>query len=314
MIIDFHTHIFDSSWLPERWWHWLTEYYNSRRQKSLLPQIGTDIIIERLCDPDGHKLIGAMEEAKIDKSIVLPLDWGILLGEPSVSIEEQHRRIAEIANKNNGKIVPFVGIDPRRKNAIEMIRYFLEDYKMQGIKLYPATGYDLQHDKFRPVFEAALDYDVPVLIHSGYSFGPFLSKYCDPSIFDYLCATYPTVKFVAAHLGAGHLEQLCWLGYAKPNLYTDCSLMQIRARQNYLDFAGNIRLACDLFGSRRVLFGTDWPFSQSVMSNDEYANEFRKLKSLDSDSIKFAGYEVKQILGESADELLNKTKGAYHGN
>ena len=314
MIIDFHTHIIDRSWLSERWWTWLTEYYNSRRQKSLLPNIGTDAIIDRLCDHDGSKLLGAMEEAKIDKSVVLPLDWGILLGEPPVPIEEQHKRIAEIAQDSNGKIIPFVGIDPRRNNAVELIEYCLDDYKMQGIKLYPATGYDLQNDAFRPIFEVALKFNVPVLLHTGYSFGPFLSKYCGPAVLDYLCATYPDVTFIAAHLGAGFLEELCWLGYTKPNLYADCSLMQIRTRQNYPEFTRNLRLACDLFGSRRILFGTDWPFSQSVMRNEEYVDAFRKLKSLDGVGTKFAGYEVKQILGGSAEDLLTRIKGEYNGN
>jgi uncharacterized protein len=314
MIIDFHSHIVNRSWLPERWWAWLTEYYNSRRQNSLLPQRNADEITERLCDCDGTKLLGSMREAQIDKSVVLPLDWGILLGEPSTPIEEQHRLIAEISGKSNGRIIPFVGVDPRRRDALELIRFCLEEYKMQGIKLYPATGYDLQDEAYRPIFESAMEHDVPVLLHTGYSFGPFLSKYCEPAILDYLCATYPKINFIAAHLGAGNLEQLCWLGYAKPNLYADCSLMQIRSRQNFLDFARKLRLACDLFGSRRILFGTDWPYSQSVMGNDEYVNAFRNLKSLECTEFKFAGYEVKQMLGGSAENLLFKKREVYDGN
>jgi predicted TIM-barrel fold metal-dependent hydrolase len=255
-----------------------------------------------------------MEGAQIDKSVVLPLDWGILLGEPPTPIDEQHRLIAEISQKSNGKIISFVGVDPRRANALELIKFCLEEYNMQGIKLYPATGYDLYDVVYRPIFEAAMEYNVPVLLHTGCSFGPFLSKYGGTDVIDYLCATYPNVTFIAAHLGAGNLEQLCWLGYAKPNLYADCSLMQIRSRQNYADFANNLRLACDLFGSRRILFGTDWPFSQSVMGNDEYVDAFRKLKFSDSTEALFAGFEVKQILGGSAEDLLYKKKGVYDGS
>jgi len=304
MIIDFHTHILEPSWLPEQWWSLLTRYHNSRRLNSLIPDIDTATIIERLCDQDGNKLLGAMEDAKIDKSIVLPLDWGLLLGEPPVSIEEQHLRIAEISEKSNGKIVPFVGIDPRRGNAIELIKSCLEDYKMQGIKLYPAAGYDLRNETFGPIFATALEYNVPVLLHTGYALGPFLGEYGEPAVVDYLCATYPDLIIIAAHLGAGYLEQLCWLGYAKSNLYADCSMMQVRARQNYSEFARNIRLACDLFGSRRILFGTDWPFSQSIMPNDEYVKAFKKLASVYDTHVNFASYELNQILGQNAINLL----------
>lgn len=309
MIIDFHTHILEPSWVSERWWSWLTAYYRSQRRDSLTPNSDTASIIERFCDREGNKLLAAMDDAKIDRSVVLPLDWGLLLGEPPVSIEEQHKRIAEICQRSNGKIVPFVGIDPRRKNAIELIKLCLKDYKMQGIKLYPATGYALQNDEFRPIFETASEYNIPVLLHTGYSFGPFLSKYCEPAVLDYLCATHPNVTFIAAHLDAGYLEQLCWLGYAKPNLHADCSLMQIRTRQNYPEFSKSLRLACDLFGSRRILFGTDWPFSQSVMCHVDYLNAFRKLTSINHAGPKFAGYEIKQILGKNAEDLLTKKKG-----
>jgi uncharacterized protein len=308
MIIDFHTHVFEYSWLPQRWWSWLTGYYNSRDRNPLASNKKADDVIEELCDHDGSKLLSMMENANIDKSVVLPLDWGLFLGEPNIPIEEQHRMIFQISLKNNGKIIPFAGIDPRRKNANELIKFCLEEYKMQGIKLYPAAGYDLKDDIYSPIFRTALDYNVPVLIHTGYSFGPFLSNYGDPSVLDYLCAKYLEVTFIAAHLGAGYLEQLCWLGYTKTNLYADCSLMQIRARQNYSEFAKNIRLACDLFGSRRILFGSDWPFSQKVMQNGMYLDTFRKLTSIDGAETKLANYEVKQILGKNAEYLLSKKR------
>jgi hypothetical protein len=235
---------------------------------------------------------------------VLPLDWGLLLGEPSVSIDEQNRLIGEIARNSRGKIVPFVGIDPRRENAVKKMEFYLKEYHMQGFKLYPATGYDLQDDRFKPIFEKALEYNVPVLIHSGYSFGPFLSKYCTPITLDYLCTNYPNVRIIAAHLGSGFLEQLCWLGYAKPNLYADCSLLQIRCKQNYREFAGNIRLACDLMGSDKVLFGSDWPFSRTVMDNKEYIDSINRLSTFEDNDIQFGSFEIKQILGKNALKLI----------
>ena len=306
MTVDFHAHILEASWMPERWWTWLTAYSNERRRGGLLTERKPADVINRFCDPGGLKLIQEMDEAKIDKSVVLPLDWGLMLGEPPVPIEEQHGRIAEIAAQSQGRIVPFVGIDPRRDNALKLIRYFLEEHKMRGIKLYPAAGYDLMSNEFRPVFEIAGAFDVPVLVHTGCSFGPFLSKYGEPSVLDYLCTTYPDIIFIAAHLGAGYLEQLCWLGYAKPNLYVDCSLMQIRTRQNYSEFARNIRLACDLIGSHRVLFGSDWPFSQGVMRNIEYLAAFSRLGMVKEAGARFAGYEIKQMLGVNAEYLLTK--------
>jgi uncharacterized protein len=306
MIVDFHAHLLEASWMPDRWWSWLVEYSNERRQGPLLNAQHAADVVNRYCDPGGAKLLRQMDDAKIDKTVVLPLDWGLLLGEPRVPIEEQHLAIAEIAARSEGRIVPFVGIDPRRKDAVRRIRFFLEEHDMRGIKLYPAAGYDPTADDFRPVFELAEAFHVPVLVHTGCSFGPFLTKYGEPSVMDCLCATYPGVTFVAAHLGSGFLEQFCWLGYAKPNLFVDCSLMQIRARRNYPEFARNLRLACDLIGSRRVLFGTDWPFGQSVMRNTDYTEAFGRLADVEDAGSGFAGYEIQQMLGGNAGYLLTK--------
>jgi predicted TIM-barrel fold metal-dependent hydrolase len=309
MIIDIHAHILEYSWLPPKYWIWLEKYYQNRggHTKFSFGKKKTSIIDE-WSDPCGKKLLGAMAKAGIDQTVVLPLDWGLLLGEPPVSIAEQNIAIGEISKNSKGKIIAFVGVDPRRKNAIEIIEYCLKEYRMRGIKLYPAAGYDLQDEKYKPVFEKAMEYQVPIIIHSGYSFGPFLSKYCTPLIFDYLCATYPQIKIIAAHLGGGFLEQFCWLGYAKSNLYTDCSLLQIRSKQSYQQFAQMIRFACDFFSSSRIFFGTDWPFSQSVMKNIEYISLIKKLSSIEIPNIQFANYEVKQILGQNAYRMLSLNK------
>jgi len=302
MIVDFHTHILDYQWLPQKWWDWLEDYYQKagpltlgRRKQSSL---------DNLLDPDGNKLLQELERCSFDKAVVLPLDWGLLLGEPEKSIEEQHEAIYRIAQKSEGKLLPFVGIDPRRPNAIELIDFYLSKRAMAGIKLYPAAGYDLRQQAFKGVFEKAEEYGVPVLIHSGFSFGPFLSQFCTPLVFDFLCATYPKVNFIAAHMGGGFLEQFCWLAYAKPNLYLDCSLMQIICKQNYQDFAGKIRLACNLAGNQKILFGTDFPFSQTVLPNEIYADAFKKLASLSAPETQFSSLEIKQILGKNAVRLL----------
>ena len=309
MIVDAHAHIVDHDWLSPRCWSLIADSYGSNAAVAPLSRGTRADIRERLCDPDGSRLLEAMDRAQIDVSIVLPLDWGIVLGEPAVSIEEQHERIAGICRGSKGRIVAFAGIDPRRPDAVEIVRSCLRDYGMRGIKLYPSAGFDLYDEAYHPLFEAAMEYRVPVVLHTGFSFGPFQSRFCEPSLLDFLCGRYPDLTFVAAHLGAGQLQLLSWLGYARPNLRADCSLMQIRARQRYHDFANDLRLACDLFGSARVMFGTDWPFSRNVMESDAYVKAFRKLTAADSTTARFAHYEVAQMLGAGAATMLSLPEG-----
>jgi predicted TIM-barrel fold metal-dependent hydrolase len=176
---------------------------------------------------------------------------------------------------------------------------------MQGIKLYPAAGYDLTSDEFRPVFELAGAFDVPVLVHTGYSFGPFLSKYSEPSVLDYLC-DISRYHFHRCPLGGGIPGTALLVGLCETQFI--CRLFP-DADPNTAElpeFARNIRLACDLIGSHRVLFGSDWPFCQGVMRNIEYLAAFNRLGTVKEDGAGFAGYEIKQMLGVNAEYLLNK--------
>lgn len=68
-----------------------------------------------------------------------------------------------------------------------------------------------------------------------------------------LAKNFPGVNIVAAHGGGMRAGNLQWLGeQAKdlPNLYTDTTF---RA-------ASDIKIAIELFGKDRVMFGTDYPF------------------------------------------------------
>ncbi len=83
MIIDVHTHIVAEEWLPESWWRSQADFllqtagpfgfhsYDDIRRKRFY----------RFWDPEAEKLVAAMDEAGIRQSVILPLDFGLALGE-----------------------------------------------------------------------------------------------------------------------------------------------------------------------------------------------------------------------------------------
>jgi predicted TIM-barrel fold metal-dependent hydrolase len=183
---------------------------------------------------------------------------------------------------------------------------------MKGLKLHPAAGFHLEDNDSMILLEKAAEFDVPVIVHTGQAFGPLLSKHCQPTGVDEVLARLPGIRLIAAHMGGGWFEELCWTGYVKRNLYTDISLWQIRCRQNFKDFAGFIRKALDMLGIDHVLFGTDWPFTASVINPKAYVQAIEQFANTPAVNVSFAKAEIKAILGKNAAVLLKL--GAGYGN
>lgn len=120
------------------------------------------------------------------KFVVLSMDMDYMVncnkpknhnyGEQLVDLEEmkEQKKYADI-------IYPFVHTDPRRvkddqnfnqsgKPFIEIMKKYLLDKTFSGIKIYPALGYFPFDLRLKPVYDFALEYDIPITTHC--SIGP----------------------------------------------------------------------------------------------------------------------------------------------
>jgi len=306
MLIDAHTHLLDRSWLPIDWWRWLEKYHGDRRRPLGPAGNKGKSGIESLWDPDGTRLLTAMDDAGLDQSIILPLDFGLRFGEPETSIAEQHRLIHRVVRAHPGRLVGFVGVDPRRAEALDIIRHGVRELGFKGVKLHPGAGFPIDSETMDPLWELVCELDVPVIVHTGHAFGPLLSRHCRPLSLDAPLARYPDARIVAAHLAGGWFDALSWMGYTKPNLYADISLRQIEYRKNPKGFASTIRKALDMFGPERLLFGTDWPFTADLMPPKDYVQAVTDLAADQERDIPFISAEIKGLLGRNARKLLGE--------
>lgn len=320
MIIDIHTHIVAEEWLPELWW---------RSQADFLLQTAApfgfhsyedirDKRFSKLWDPEAEKLIAAMDEAGICQSVILPLDFGVALGEAAVSIEEQNRKIAELQARNPERLIAFVGVDPRRTNAVEIMERGIKDYGMKGVKLYPASGFYPNEAILHRFFERSVEWNVPVLVHTGHASQPLQSKYCKPIHLDDVLVRFPNVKLVAAHLGGGWHDELFWMGATKSNLFVDISAWQPVCVQDFPFFCRHLRRAIDMFGLYRVLFGSDAPFYNSVCSQKKFVERIATLTDHAPADVTFRRAEIQAVLGENGKRLLglaewSESQGRFGG-
>jgi predicted TIM-barrel fold metal-dependent hydrolase len=304
MIIDFHTHVIREEWLPREWWNAMAESAYRRHQDSPFPQKKEECYdaLKRYHDPEGERLIEAMDKAGVKKSIILPLDFSFdyKTGE---SIMEQNRVIARIQKRYPDRLAAFVGIDPRRKDAPQIATSLIQDFGCTGVKLYPPTGFHINDPSVFRLLDEISKSDVPIVFHTGFAFTPFKSLYCSLEGLEEICDRYPHLTVVAAHLGGGSFDQLCWIAMTRSNLYADFSSCERLLMRCTSTFVQMIKKALCFFGYNHILFGSDFPFSQTALGHKELIAKIRK-ELLESSVENISNFEYDAIMGQNAQRIL----------
>jgi predicted TIM-barrel fold metal-dependent hydrolase len=303
MIIDIHYHLMNEGWDPEKLF--------SSAKKLITKTFGplSDDQLKRMFsnfwDPTGEKAIEFMDSAGIDKSTLLATDWGFGLGEPAVPIEEQNRIVSETARRYPDRLIPFAGIDPRRKNAVDLLKRCIEEWEMKGLKLHPDTGFYPDDESFYPLYEKVQEYKIPILSHTGPAFGCLKSKYSRPIHLDGVLADFPDIPIIAGHTGFSWWPETAGLTSGKPDLYDCLTGWQREAKQDYNGFCQTLRTLLDKMGSDRILFGTDGPIVTSDFTTKDWVDTFKSLRQNAPEGITFTDEEAAGILGGNAQKLLN---------
>ncbi|MDD3051290.1 MAG: amidohydrolase family protein [Candidatus Cloacimonetes bacterium] len=164
------------------------------------------------------------------------------------------------------------GINPHKLDSDSLSRLgaILQQDKCAGIKIY--AGYYqfyVADDIYEPVYELALKYQLPVVIHSGSTYSPKgLLKYSHPLTIDDLATKHPHLKIVVAHFGNPWIQDVAELIYKHENIYVDLSgilegdaelFHRISSEELYMNRFRTALIQADNY--RRFMYGSDWPLS-----------------------------------------------------
>ncbi len=128
----------------------------------------------------------------------------------------------------------------------------------RGLKIHPILQRIPPEDPFWfEVVEAFAPFGRPVEIHAG-EFDYYIVKdgfapYGDTLRFEKLIAAFPQVPFILVHMGLFYPEKGLELARRYENVYLETSFQPVRA----------VREALRVAGRDRVMFGSDWPESDS---------------------------------------------------
>jgi hypothetical protein len=240
-----------------------------------------------------------MDDAGIDKSVLLPIDFGLApgLSKPKVSIEEINKGVADAADQYPDRLIAFVGVDPRRKNAVEILEKGFQERGMKGLKLYPPCGFYPNDPVVTPLWEKANELGIPVMVHSGPGFPQLKMKYSQPIYLEDVIIRYPNLNIIVAHCGgAVWAEEVVGLRQLRDNVYADISSWQSMA---YVDKEYAMQRLVHIYSNLRskCLFGSDWPAFNFQVSHKDWVNMINHMENVET-RLK------RKLLGENAEKLL----------
>lgn len=216
MIIDMHTHLWET---------------DAEKCKTQIRNVCSQFNVSRVMVSSLNNLYP--DEDEIDR--LNRLTYGFMKEEP-------------------GLVRGYCYLNPRHGNSISYLRRAIEDWGMSGIKLWVATFCD--DPLVNPIIEQAIEYKIPVLIHTFHKAVGQLEFESLGQNAANLAHRYPESKLIMAHIGANCLREL------RPVI--DCPNVSV-------DFSGSISRCDDveyakkLLGSHRIVFGSDMPSGLSFL-------------------------------------------------
>lgn len=246
MIVDCHTHV------------WKRAHWTEEAQKDALRVIRDPCLLETTAEQHWQ----AMQA--VDKAIV----FGFSARHTGLVVPNDF--VADYVSRHPEKLIGFVAVDPHEPGYLDELRRGIEDLKFQGVKLAPIyQNYHVMDERMLPVYDYCEKNGLPILIHQGTTFfakAPL--KYALPVQLEEVAQRYPGLVMVIAHMGHPWIEETVVLIRKQPNFYADVSALYYRPWQFY----NALMSAVEYGAAHKLLFGSDYPFTQPGVSADAVRN------------------------------------------
>lgn len=276
MIVDCHCHIASRKVLPEKFFEgWARTIKSSLPFASSPPQERRiDELLAQLSeDPECSNLAREMDDAGIDKAILLLIDFGLVFKETGATLEDlhlEHRRIAGASDR----FITFSGVDPRRgREGLDLFERAVGEWGFRGLKVYPPCGFSPSDRMMFPFYEVCSERKLPVFTHVGPTTSSLPFKHTRPMDVDDAAHSFPGVNFILGHAGVVWYEEAALLAQYRPNVYLDLAGFQAEAGRGY--FKDILRWLVSRGMGKKLLFGTDWPIHRFGGTQARWVNEIK---------------------------------------
>lgn len=204
--------------------------------------------------------IGHLDEAEIDQAVILPIDCTSAHGMTVVSNEQ----VAWLMEKTP-RVIGFASVDPGLPSAPDKLRRDVAEYGLVGLKLDPSLQrfrIDDERSAF-PVYAAAEELGIPILIHCGLSWSPVgRSSLAQPLLLEPVLERFPELRIVIPHMGWPWVGEAVMLAVKHRNVYLDTSVLFSGTPTESLRHVVQTVIGSELMDRsipRQVLFGSNYP-------------------------------------------------------
>lgn len=182
MYINTHIHIFKDVDIPNRFLPlWLVRvlaskpgYYFAGKILNNINPFSDDDLFNRYLKFVSIGRMGTQKKIfencsrfypKDTKFVILPMDMAYMgAGKVPRKYEDQLAELGEL-KLTHPETIPFIHIDPRRKDFLDLLKKSVEEWGFKGVKLYPPLGYFPYDERLYPVYEYCVNNDLSVISH-----------------------------------------------------------------------------------------------------------------------------------------------------
>ena len=239
-----------------------------------------------------QEMLAAMDDQQVERSVIFGFPWK----DPRL-FTKHNDYISAVVSRYPDRFIGLGCFDPFCKDAAKETQRCLEQGGLSGIgelAFYQSGIDNAALDRLQPVMQICKDHELPVLIHTNEPIGHQYSGKTSNTLAQIyqLIDTFAQNKIILAHWGGG----LFFFSLLKKEVKQRLKHVSFdTAASPYLYDSRVYRLAIELIGVEKILFGSDFP----LLPPTRYVDEM-KAAGLSDD-------EMEQICGLNAAKLFNLT-------
>lgn len=278
MVIDFHTHIFPSPFREKR-----DAFFSQEPAFECLYRSTTARIASR------EELLQSMEEQGIQRSVVFGFPW-----EKADHFRRHNDYIIESVGNHPDRLIGLCCFSPLSPDGAKEVERCL-DAGLAGVgelAVYQSGFSTETIRRLHEVMELCADRNAPVLFHANEPVGHVYPGKTPVQLNEIyaLLKQYPLNKIILAHWGGGLFFYSLMKKEVRDvlrNVWFDT------AASPYLYAPQVYRMACELVGVEKILFGSDYP----LLKPDKYFREMTEAALSSEDLRKVKGDNAERLLG-----------------
>jgi len=228
------------------------------------------------------------------------------------SLPEEADVVADVCRASGGRLHGAVVVNAAASGAAATVERALDELDLRAVVLFPALHhYEVGDDACQPVLETVRAHGGWVIVHCGVLHvklrdllgleSRYDARYANPLNVVRAASTFPDVPFVIPHFGGGMLRETLLAGSWTGNIHVDTSSSNgwMASSLPALDLVQVFERALAVFGSERILYGTDSSTLPRGYRSDLLTAQLEALDALD-----IADDDRARILGGNLEALL----------